>query len=410
MRFYKRVILFYVVILCCALSVCGIVTGVNAAIVAEAKSGILQPTQPTEGPGGSCYSYETVETLSFRGKIGTGYCYYPSQATEPLPVIVFVHGYDYADQLPNHNGFIEHLVRKGYLVVYPNYQYALTLPSHYAEYAAYDIKAALSAMEENRILPASDDTGILFGFIGYSAGGVTSMNLAADYVGFGIPKPRFVVTIEGNNGGGIIPINELSTVEWDTNLLMIVGDREENTYLASKKIWEDTPQIPAERKQWLGLYSDDHAGNLAMNLYASHYLPYSNAADAYDYYGFYKWCVAIANDTFYGTDREYWYGGGEKQTSLGVWSDGVPVRVAVLSDSPFFPKDDCDHPVYDKITLRRHETLHMLVLKELGYPVHMANVDYVEYRLIVLITLFVSFLGAVVFLLCYRKRKRQKRA
>lgn len=290
--------------------------------------------QPKEGTGSNVYLYDECQKITYSTLRGYSFVFVPANSVdEELPVISFLHGWEVGDMINNYIGLIEHIVKKGYIVIYPNYQYALTPTNMYAAYASNQIIDGFEYLESNYDelpVPAKNHDGsYMFGMIGFSAGGVTSINLASAYEDYNLPKPQFIMTMEAHNGNGIIPTFDASTVPVDTNLLMVVAsDDSDFAYKTSATFWNQMGHIPIERKQWICISSD--SGDVELT--ADHLWPHtaSYSTDTLDYYGSYKWAVAIANDTFFSTDRDYWYS-SDKQIYMGTWSDGTPVRPAVNS-------------------------------------------------------------------------------
>jgi hypothetical protein len=311
---------------------------------------ITPPDQPSSGPGGSNYLYSSYTRISYTStSAGDSYIYQPSGGSLPsnLPIIAYMHGYELDDGMSANEALVIHIVKKGYIVIYCNYEIAGILPKHFEENAAQNIDDGINYIKAHSdfIQPDTNADGIIkFGLIGWSVGGVTALNIASNYVNDGVPKPQFVIAMETNNGGKIFgevtPMNDANNIPSDTNILMVMAEEDsEITWNKSFKYWSEMTQIPESRKQWIGLYSDDYG---YPDLVANHRWEAGGGSrdkiDALDYYGSYKWCVAIANDTFYGTDRSYWYGNTSEQIFMGKWSDGSDVIEAKASSgSAFWP-------------------------------------------------------------------------
>ena len=60
-------------------------------------------------------------------------------------------------------------------------------------------------------------------------------------------------------------------------------------------------------------------------------LPASFArTNALDFYGYWKWLDALTDAAFFGLHRDLALGGTEAQKFMGTWSDGQPVKPAVV--------------------------------------------------------------------------------
>ena len=90
---------------------------------------ISPPGQPVCGPGGADYHHDEIAT-SIHGEGGTQYWLYLPASPTPVaaPLIVFGHGWAAMDPYP-YQPWIDHIVKRGNIVVYPRYQADLTTPS-----------------------------------------------------------------------------------------------------------------------------------------------------------------------------------------------------------------------------------------------------------------------------------------
>src|SRR3712207_9170200 len=86
---------------------------------ASAAMAATPPQQPKDGPGGADYVAATV-TKRAVGRAGAGtYVFHaPGQTAELRSVVVFLHAWG-ATNPQVYGGWIEHLARKGDLVVFP---------------------------------------------------------------------------------------------------------------------------------------------------------------------------------------------------------------------------------------------------------------------------------------------------
>ncbi|MFZ5643265.1 MAG: alpha/beta hydrolase [Bacillota bacterium] len=326
-----------VIIIVAALIMCFVFSG-----TAMAASG---PSQPTSGPGGSNYLYSSVKSENHGFGDRRYGIYEPSpKATTALPVIVFLHGYMSGGSFLSDEGyreFINHMVKKGYIVIFPYYQGLLTLPCDFESNAAYAIRSALKHIKSNpsdHAQPKYDSSGnMYFGIAGHSAGGQTTANLAAAWSKDGIPKPKAICVIEPGVDY-LIPWNNLGNIPSDIYMQVIVGDLDLVVFdRTARELWEKTPQIPASHKDWILMKSDCNGLNC---LTADHFAPAAGlffTPDALDFYGTYKWCVALMNYANFGTDGTYALGNTADQRFMGLWSDGKAVKEPVISDTPVWP-------------------------------------------------------------------------
>lgn len=156
----------------------------------------------------------------------------------------------------------------------------------------------------------------------------------------GIPRPQCLLTLDACDGGeGVVPLCDVSAIDSDTNIMMCFGaSDDDNTYRTNETFWNQLDHVDASRKQWVVLY-DDHHGEEELIADHNWMTDYGRIPDNYLRYGAWRWTLAIANDTFYGKDRDKWYGGTDAQTNMGKWSDGTPVRPAAVTSGELFWED-----------------------------------------------------------------------
>jgi hypothetical protein len=175
--------------------------------------------------------------------------------------VVFLHSWG-AVNPALYGGWIDHLARKGNLVLYPRFQDVnRSRPADASALAAGLIKSALEALAEDA--GAKPDLSRV-AYIGHLAGVPIALNLAAGAKASEIPAPKLIF---GVMPGGIasdekergILLQDLSAIDASTLLIAMSGDRD---YLpsdrASRKILQDAKAIPASRKLFMRAASDDH--------------------------------------------------------------------------------------------------------------------------------------------------------
>lgn len=312
---------------------------------------IMGPTQPASGPGGSNYAYGSVMQET-RGILAGKYIIYePSpKASEPLPVLCFLHGWLANVDPALYEEFVNHLVKKGHIVIWPYYQTLLTPGEQFDVNAAEAIKNALNHIAANpghHAQPKYDGGGqMYFGILGHSAGATTTANLAAMWEARGIPKPKAIMCMEAGQGPKKgIPFRDFSNIPSDIYMLIVVGTEDVEASDEGKAIWNGSPQIPGANKDWILVNSDYHGSPDGNDLKGDHYFPFSGAndvfpmgkIDALDWYGVWKWSTALFNYAFFGTDGEYCLGNTASQRYLGHWSDGQAVVEPEIYDYPVWP-------------------------------------------------------------------------
>src|SRR5262245_60241027 len=83
------------------------------------------PAQPDTGPGGKQYAHAAVKKTRY-GNGNQEYWIFEPDAPKPAsaPVIVFIHGWGGMNPL-YYGAWLDHLVKRGNIVVYPRYQATL---------------------------------------------------------------------------------------------------------------------------------------------------------------------------------------------------------------------------------------------------------------------------------------------
>jgi hypothetical protein len=302
------------------------------ALAAEAAP----PSQPAAGPGGADYPWSgsTVRSVTFPDRTKDYWVYEPSgwqgggPAPSTAPLVVLVHGW-LGDDPEYYQDWIAHLARKGNVVVFPRYQTsALTPPREFASNAIHSIKHALAGYSDDA--PMRPDTSLGMTLIAHSYGGPTSANIAARWSAESLPRPRAILfampydrTIDASLAG--IPAT--------TKIGCVVADEDTTTgRTGCDALWDLTGHIPAANRNYLWMFSDAHG---APALTADHRVPTSNngqsVLDALDWRGLWKLGDALRDCSVYGTHCDHALGNTAQQTSLGTWSDGVPVRPLAVS-------------------------------------------------------------------------------
>ena len=315
---------------------------------AGARSPVLPPGQPVTGPGGADRPYATVSNRRVGSVPTGGWLFLPATAdrqvaTGPLPLTIFFHGYTATDP-SSYLGWINHIVRGGSVVFFPDYQdtdFADQDTADYLPNAVSGIRALLGVVGSDDV-PAIDEARVRV--IGHSLGGVLATGYAALAAGEGLPVPGVMMPVQpggcagcGDTGDRLgAPYFGLDAVDPDTLVLVVVGaDDGVVGSVAARRIWEDLDQIPADRRDLVLFRTDQHGDP---PLVADHLLPQTagrfGEPDAYDYLGIWKLFDALVSCGEDGTGCEVALGGGDAQRSLGTWSDGTPVTPLIVSDDP----------------------------------------------------------------------------
>ena len=280
---------------------------------------VSPPKQPARGPGGSDYEHRSVRETE-HGEGGTQYWIIePAQPVpKSAPLVIFLHGWT-AVTPDTYRGWVNHLAKRGNIVVYPRYQARMLSPA--TEFFPNTVEAVHDALAElakpGHVKPDMERVAL----VGHSAGGVQTANYAALAVSENLPVPKAAMIVEpgqGRNGGiRIIPMEDCGKFPATLKLIVMVGDADglvgEGT---ARVIWRDTKHVT--ERAFITLRSDAHG---TPPLRADHLAPigWSRAAtDALDWLGMWRTFDALMDAAFSGKPLAV-------DENMGAWSDGVPV-------------------------------------------------------------------------------------
>lgn len=279
-----------------------------------------QPQQPKSGPGGAEYPHADVRETE-RGEKGAQYWMFEPQHPQPknAPLVIFLHGYSAMSPEP-YRAWIEHIVRRGNIVIYPRYQENLVSPP--AEYHDNTVKSLRDALEvlaqKSRVTPDLKR----FAIVGHSAGGVGAANFAARAKEENLPQPSAVMIVHPGQGPKdgiqIVPLDDASTIAPVTHLLVVVGESDAFVgETSARRIWARTGKM--KDRTFVTIQSDDHG---LPALRANHLAPLAAdrlSTNALDWFGYWRLFDEQCAAAFAGKDYT-------PATGMGTWSDGTPVK------------------------------------------------------------------------------------
>ncbi|MEE7440967.1 chlorophyllase/cutinase-like alpha/beta fold protein [Methylobacterium oryzae] len=340
------------------------------------------PAQPADGAGGVGDRKATVtKRLLGRGTAST-YAFYAAGAAPETgrPVAIVLHGWG-AVNPQSYGGWIDHLARQGWLILYPRFQEVnRTRPADAAAIAESLVKAALAEIATDG--EAKPDLGRV-AMIGHLAGAPLAMDLAAAAKAQGLPVPKLIFAVmpggiaSGPKSRGIA-LTDLSAINPATLIVTMVGDKDTRAAdLAAKRLLREASAVPLERKLFVRALSDDHgfpaltatlaapagvdtaydggaikpgpepkdatkpppfrwSADMALSGEQQTLVSQINLArvDALDYLGFWKTFDLAAAAAFAGSDATA-LKNNPRLADMERWSDGWPVkRLAVETPRP----------------------------------------------------------------------------
>ena len=344
------------------------VTLIVLLLANAAAQSVTPPSQPASGPGGKQYVNASVTKKRY-GTGGQEYWIFEPDSPQPrtAPVIVFLHGWGGMNPL-YYGAWLDHLVKRGNIVIYPRYQSTLLTPiKDFLPNTLAAVKDAVRRLQTERGHVTPDFSK--FATVGHSLGGVLAANVAAVASASKLPRVRAVMSVEpGITESPInVPLADLKKIPAETLLLAIAGDQDTLVRdTDAKRIYYESTRVPAQNKDFITLVSDSH-GQPALQ--ASHRAPTAMNKDydsgegvggapagasdsigdasisrrvrpetmminALDYYGTWKLFDALTDAAFTGKNREYALGNTPQQRFMGLWSDGVPVKELKVTDKP----------------------------------------------------------------------------
>ena len=361
-----------------------VLTGAAAAVPAP-------PQQPAHGPGGADYRHGEVKA-AVHGKVPAEYWLFAPAAPVPktAPVVVFLHGWGAMSPEP-YRAWIDHIVRRGNIVIYPLYQIGFGTPV--AQFTPNALAAVGNALEflRSAASPVAPDLK-RFAVVGHSMGGVLAANLAARAEARGLPRVSAFMSVQPGRTRMVgrrlaFQLEDLSQIPPSTLLLTVAADRDRIVRDGdARRIYLETSQVPPSNKNFVLVASDAYG---YPPLEAHHFAPLARAGsvapplsqgrrisgerermlergaargdrqpdptradspdedelpdvglatvavpDALDFFGYWKLFDGLTDAAFYGRNREYALGNTPKQRYMGAWSDGRQVKELVISGAP----------------------------------------------------------------------------
>ena len=306
-------------------------------------------TQPTVGPGGSAYVFDEVRVTD-RADTEEGFVLFEpvnsaaQSSPEVAPIVIFMHGYG-AYNPAVYGKWIDHLVKKGNIVIFPRYQKNLFSPTP-DEFVANSLTGIRSALDTlcngDHVVP--DTSGVTM--VGHSFGGAIIANILATWNDFDIPKPEAAFLASPGTGPFKFALESYETIPADIKLLVMVSDGDKTVGDEfGIKVFETATNTPERNllRQVEDNYGDPaitHGHNESYSVYekfdnGDHGFSWqrakSSSYDPVDYFGYWKLMDGLIDCVRTGTNCEYAFGGTPEQTYLGEWSDGTPIKPLQVS-------------------------------------------------------------------------------
>lgn len=309
-----------------------------------------QPTQPATGPGGAAVAYDGLLAQHFGPEPDgasepTGYWLFePTRpragvAPGPLPLVIFLHGYTGTDPEIYH-AWIDHIVRRGAILIYPDWQPADASKTDNARTLPDTLTAIRAALAELRQGHHAQPELTRVALFGHSFGGMLGVQYAALAAADGLPVPKTILLASPGcwgppfSCGPVPPLADLSTIPATTRLLILAMAGDPIVGTEPARLWTHLSSIPLANRDFIYYVGDAHG---APPLQPAHDIPATtlwNPLDAYDWYGTWKWFDALMSCSFAHQDCQVALGNTPAQRFMGHWSDGTPVAEPIVTDDP----------------------------------------------------------------------------
>ncbi len=316
-----------------------------AVAVAVIIASVAPPAMAGEPPPE--YPHKSVRRVELGEGPRSYWLFEPADPSPAMaPVIVFNHGW-FAVNPGVYGAWIEHLVRKGRIVIAPRYQRDwATAPANFLPNALIAVRDALDVLSSSPAHVRPDRSK--FAIIGHSAGGNLAVQMAAVAAEADLPAPRAVLAVFP---GEVLQSRKPDLADVPASTLLVVVAGEKDLVVGdqrAREIFAATTAIPRDRKKFV-LYRSDLRGHPQFR--ADHLAPTGGHArfntgdgllagaqmaraevNAFDTAGFWRMADLTLEAAFAGKTLDEATGKGEAFRHLGYWSDGRPVLPPIVGD------------------------------------------------------------------------------
>ncbi|HEU0164298.1 MAG TPA: hypothetical protein VFQ54_04585, partial [Thermomicrobiales bacterium] len=228
-----------------------------------------QPTQPTMGPGSDDYAYAKTASVTV-GDAPTGATIFTPDGASPaqldaMPIVLFIPGF-LASNPETYGRWIDHLVRRGTIVLFPNYQTANLLAVPPETYPANLLAGVRSGVEYLTTLGIHDVRARSLHVVGHSLGAVLAVSYAQNAARLKFPRVATLSVIEPGGCGTCgtfpditVPIDLNVQLPADILAQLVVGNDDTTVGDAdARKLWPLFSDIPPRNRDYVTVRSDRH--------------------------------------------------------------------------------------------------------------------------------------------------------
>lgn len=308
------------------------------------------------------HKHKEVRVLTVGDGPQRAYVFIPA-APRPkkAPLVLFHHGW-LGTSPKNFGALIDHLVKRGAVVIYPVYQDPPhTSPQDVTALAGNADRDALEAVEDAYPHLVERDKTLYFG---YSMGAAISFNLALNPGKYDLPPPRALVlaapgdahhVAKGPDSASII--GKIEKLPADLPVALMTGASDTSIGLpTARALAPRLCRIKADRRTLLIFPSDEHGdghiksghgspgapdtrydfadprGPVPKSISAREGFEASTSLNTLDFYGYWKVVDGVFDWVTAGRYPREVFGHGAETRFLGLWPDGTPYKPALIED------------------------------------------------------------------------------
>jgi acetyl esterase/lipase len=320
---------------------------VLATLAVVAGFALSEPSSVLGGDSPPTYPHKAIRRIELGEGPRSYWLFEPADPTpETAPVVVFNHGW-FAVNPGVYGAWIEHLVRKGRIVIAPRYQRDWsTPPANFLPNGLVAVRDALDVLSTSPAHVRPDRSK--FVLMGHSAGGNLAAQMAAVAAEADLPIPKAVISIFP---GEVLPSRKPDLANVPASTLLVVLAGEQDVVVGdqrAREIFAETTSIPLDRKKFILYRSDlrgyphfraDHLAPTGAQITfdtRDGLLPGAQMAqaevNAFDTAGFWRIADLTIEAAFAGKTLDEATDKGEAFRHLGFWSDGRPVVPPIVGD------------------------------------------------------------------------------
>jgi|YelNatPaOPRAMG01_1025707.scaffolds.fasta_scaffold01455_13 hypothetical protein len=304
-----------------------------------------QPLQPTAGYGSNNYKFKTVIKINCDDGSKGFWLYLPENPhPDSAAVVVFNHSYGAYNPMC-YGAWINHLVRRGNIVIFPRYQKNLLgQPSEYTANDAAAIIRAIDTLHAHRFYTQPELDNLFIA--GHSFGGVIAANLASEYSKYFLPKPKGIfLACPGTEGYDSGRISSYSDIDSSIKMIIIIEHDDNNVDSSFALELFNTSKLISPSNKNLIYHFADNRGKPAITSsnseptsldrsfdsgergFVNTLTVLSSKTDATDYYCYWKLLDALIDCASNGKGCSTAFGNTDKQKFMGMWQEtNIPVR------------------------------------------------------------------------------------